>query len=335
MTQPIHIIAEAGTNHNADPTTARALVDAAAAAGADSVKFQLIYPEGLYLPRIWADGAYTDNEVFEIRRKGMLSDDDWRAVTDYCRQKGVPASWSAFDVRGLDFLVEMDVPYIKIASCDLNNGPLLREAAQRGKKLVVSTGMATLGEVEQAVAHITAEGHDDLVLMHCVSVYPCPTERTNLGFIDTLRTAFGFPVGLSDHTEASLAAAVGVAKGVSFIEKHYTLDRTSKGFDHAYAMEPDMLAAYIADVRACEAAVAPPERKVGETESGVKTRARRGLHAARTLEPGQTLTEQDVLIVRPEAPLAPNDLPLVVGGTVTRRVEQYEALSLSAVASAT
>ena len=160
-----------------------------------------------------------------------------------------------------------------------------------------------MSEVRNTVGAIEAMGHKDLVLMHCVSVYPCPTRQMNLQFLTSLREEFGYEIGLSDHTENSLAAAAAVALGVTWIEKHFTLDRTSQGFDHAYAMEPEMLTEYIQDVRAIEAAMLGSEDKVGEQEASVKVRARRGLYAARDIQPGEVIQEDDVLIVRPEAAL--------------------------------
>lgn len=327
----LHIIAEAGTNHNASEETGRKLIDVAADAGADSVKFQIIYPEGLYVSKFYRDGTYEENEVIAVRRAGMLSDDEYRRLAEHARERNLPLSASVFDERGLRLLDEFDPPYIKIASCDLNNSRLLKQSAELGRRLIVSTGMASLGEVERAVRDITSTGHNDLILMHCVSVYPCPTERMNLGFIRVLQTAFGFPVGLSDHTESSLAAAVGVAFGVEWIEKHFTLDRNSAGFDHAYAMEPEMLKAYISDVRAVTSACQLEPQKVGEAEEGVKVRARRSLFAARDIQPGETVAEQDVLILRPEGPLTPHNLDQVLGKKSRRTIRQFEPLSLGVV----
>ncbi|MEE2640758.1 MAG: N-acetylneuraminate synthase family protein [Planctomycetota bacterium] len=328
---PVHVIAEAGTNHNASPETAKKLIDVARECGADSVKFQIIYPEGLYVSKIFQDGVYRDNEVIAIRRAGMLQDDDYRDLARYSSSQGLPLSASVFCQQGLDLLNEFDPPYIKIASCDLNNSILLRQAAQLGKKLIVSTGMATLSEVESAVRDLTFCGFEDFVLMHCVSVYPCPTEQMNLRFLETLKTAFGFPVGLSDHTENSLAASVAVSMGVEWIEKHYTLDRSSEGFDHAYAMEPEMMKQYIADIRSVERACQPPLVKVGETESGVKLRARRGLYANRDIAEGEVISETDVVALRPEADFTPQQADLVIGQVATREIRQLEAFSRSAL----
>jgi sialic acid synthase SpsE len=304
----------------------------AAEAGADSVKFQIIYPEGLYLPQFFAAGSYSENQAFQQRVAQMLADDDYRALAAQARERGIGFSASVFDERGIALLDDLDAPYIKIASCDLNNSPLLERAAACGRRLVISTGMASLGEIDRAVSDVVKAGQSDIVLMHCVSVYPCPTERMNLGFLDVLRQAFGFPIGLSDHTEQSLAAAIAVSKGVTWIEKHYTLDRTAEGFDHHYAMEPDALARYIADIRASTAACQPQLVKVGAAEASVKQRARRGLYAARDIAAGETLSAADLLIVRPEGPLGPNDSTYVIGRTARRALHQYEAISLDSVA---
>jgi N,N'-diacetyllegionaminate synthase len=327
----IHVIAEAGTNHNASPQTAKELIDVASAAGADSVKFQIIYPECLYVAKIYHNGASEVNDVIAVRRAGMLADDDYRDLSEYSRRQGLPMSASAFCPQGLALLDELDPPYVKIASCDLNNTRLLQQAAELGRQLIVSVGMATLGEIERAVADITSTGLTDLVLMHCVSVYPCPTERTNLSFINVLQTAFGFPVGLSDHTEKSLAAAVAVSMGVTWIEKHFTLERASAGFDHAYAMEPEMLTQYIEDVRAVEQACRPVSVKVGATEAAVKLRARRGLYASRDIAAGETISAQDIAVLRPEAAFTPQQLDTVVGNVARRALHQFEAFTQSAL----
>jgi len=193
--------------------------------------------------------------------------------------------------------------------------------------------MSTLQEIETAVRDVQTRGNTGLVLMHCVSVYPASTERMNLGFIDTLKSKFDVAVGLSDHTESSLAAAIAVAKGVTWIEKHITLDRSSQGFDHAYAMEPGGFTSYVRDVRSCESACAVTCEKVIPEEATVRQRARRALYAARDLAAGESLQETDVLIVRPEGPLQPNDLPRVLGCVAQRDIRRYEALQWDALES--
>lgn len=338
-TPPLHVIAEAGTNHGGRLDTARRLVGIAREAGAQSVKFQIIYPEGLYLPEFLdapgeARGAasYRANEVFAKRAAMMLRDEDYAALAREARELGLPMSASVFDERGVKLLDRLDAPYIKFASCDLNNPRLLRAGAATGRRVIISTGMSTLGEIERAVCDLTSQGPIDLVIMHCVSVYPARFEQMNLGFIGTLRAAFGFPVGLSDHTEDSRAAVAAAAMGVRWFEKHFTYDRSAEGFDHAYAMEPAGLAAYIGDVRACVAATTPRRDKLADAERSVKVRARRSIYAARDIAPGETLTEADLLVVRPEGPLAPGDLPGLVGKTASRGLRRFEPLTWGVVA---
>lgn len=328
----IHVIAEAGTNHGGDLAVAKQLIDVAKNAGADSVKFQIIYPEALYLPQVWEQGRPTDNEVYRLRESARLGDSDYDEVFAYARRAQIPLSASVFDVRGLELLERADPPYMKVASCDLNNYPFLQRVARTKRKVVISTGMANAREIDLAVEAITGTGNDDLVVMHCVSLYPASTEIMNLSAIGALSKRYGFPVGLSDHTESSLAAAIAVAEGATWIEKHFTLARTAEGFDHAYAMEPKDLGCYINDIRACEKALAPRETKVSEAEVEVRIRARRGLYAARDLEGGSTLTEEDILVVRPEGPLAPGDLRSVLGRHLTGPLKRYQPLSPSQLA---
>lgn len=327
MTNRAHIIAEAGTNHGGDISVARQLIDVAAASGADSIKFQLIYPEGLYLPRIYENGVYHENEVFQLREAARMSDDDYRELASYATGAGCSLTLSVFDSRGIRLANELDVEYIKIASCDLNNSRLLVAAAETGRTLVLSTGMASLGEIERAVTDVMATSNERVVLMHCVSAYPCPTSDMNLHFVKVLQEAFGVPVGLSDHTEDSLAAAAAVSMGATWLEKHFTLDRSATGFDHAYAMEPESLMEYVQDVRSIEAACTPRQTKVLDAEAGVRTRARRGIWAARDIEEGAVIDEEDVLIVRPEGPLKPNDIGELLGRRAVKRICQYEALT--------
>jgi len=327
MSESVYIIAEAGTNHNGSLSVAKELVDVAVKAGADSVKFQLISPSGLYLPKFYKDGVYEDNSVFQKRTDTMLSDSEYRVIAEYCCEKKISFSASVFDKKGVDLLDDLNVPYIKVASCDLNNSKFLREISGRGRKVVISTGMGSLCEIEQAIADVFSEGNTDIVLMHCVSVYPCPMERMNLGFIQVLRNTFGFPVGLSDHTLDNHASAIAIGMGVEWIEKHFTLDRSQSGFDHSYALEPEGLSGFIKDMRSSRDACERQHIKVGAEEELVKQRARRSLYAARIINHGEKVKESDILVVRPEGHLKPNDIPRLIGKTARKVIHQYESIS--------
>ncbi|MEM6533228.1 MAG: N-acetylneuraminate synthase family protein [Myxococcota bacterium] len=323
---PVHVIAEAGTNHDGRVDRGQHLTQIAKDSGADSVKFQVIYPEGLYAETLFVRGEKRPNDVIEQRRRFVLPDDDFRELAAHAQSLGIDLSASVFDSRGLDLLDSVNPPYIKIASCDLNNTPFLREVAQRGRRMVISTGMATLGEVETAVEAVVSEGNSDLVLLHCVSVYPAPSERMNLPFMQTLARAFGFPVGFSDHSQTSVCAVLAVGLGAQWIEKHVTYDRGAEGFDHANAMEADTFAQYIADLRVAEQAMESHVTKVSAAEAEVAQRARRSLVTARDIAAGEVLSPEDVLIVRPSGPLVPGDLPKVVGRKTRRALSKNEPL---------
>lgn len=327
----IHIIAEAGTNHNGDLATAKKLVDVAKKSGADSVKFQIIYPYGLYLPGEYWYGHYDIKEVIKIRQDSMLQDEEYHELAAYAKAQGISFTSSVFDTRGLDLLMNFDPAYIKIASCDLNNIRFLQEVAERGKKMIISTGMSSLSDVEKSVNALHKMNFDDIILLHCVSVYPASLEQANLGFIDTLKTAFGYEVGFSDHTGNSIAAAMAMVKGARYFEKHFTLDRTQKGFDHAYAMEEEGFTQYVEELHQAAQALSRSTTKLGEKEIYVRKRARRSLYAARTLEPGQVIGDEDVLIVRPEGLMNADDVELVVGKTVQKTIEQHQPFSLDLI----
>lgn len=326
--QPIHVIAEAGTNHNGDLNKAKKLVDIAKRSGADSVKFQIIYPWGLYLPGNYEYGHYDIKDVIRIREEGMLEDEEYVDLAAYCRASGVAMSASVFDQRGLNLLLKFDPPYIKTASCDLNNLRFLRQIAETGKKMVVSTGMSSMADIEKALKELEKSGANDLVLLHCVSVYPAGLAQTNLLFIDALRENFGYQVGFSDHTGDSLAACMALARGATWFEKHYTEDRQQSGFDHAYAMEEVSLGHYVTDLREAQQALVGRNVKLSEAELYTRKRARRSIYAARDLQAGECLEDDDVLIVRPEGQLDADQIDLVIGARLIRDVKQYQALVL-------
>ena len=329
----VHIIAEAGSNYNGEVALGLKLNAAAAAAGADSVKYQIIYPEGLYLPGDYAYGHYDIREVRRIREQGVLTSEQWHSLCRDARERGLGFSASVFDTRGLDLLCEMDPPYIKTASCDLNNLRFLREIAARGRRIVVSTGMSSLGDIERAVGELHKEGvhGEKLVLLHCVSSYPTPLRDANLAFIDTLRRAFGSAVGFSDHTLGREAACAAVALGATWIEKHFTIDRTLEGFDHKHAMEPGELRDYVSAIRDVEASVTARVQKVGPAEADTRKRARRGIYAARDLPAGHVLTDEDLLIVRPEGPIPADAASGLIGGRLRQPLSAHSALSLAIV----
>ena len=320
-----HIIAEAGTNHNGSAEKAKELIDLAARAKADSVKFQIINPWGLYLPGEYSYGHYDIKKVLKLRESTVLSDETYRELAAYCDGKGIKFSSSVFDKQGLDLLCSLNPPYIKIASCDLNNIRFLRQVAEKGKKVILSTGMSTLNDIEKSLKEIEKSGNlNNFILLHCVSVYPANLEQTNLSFITTLRNTFGLEVGFSDHTGDSRAAVMALALGATWFEKHFTTDRKQEGLDHAYAMEEDGFAQYVQDIRSAEVALQPKEAKISDEERYTRKRARRSLYAARDLAVGEKVADEDVLCVRPEGVLNADDIDLVIGKVIAKPLKQFE-----------
>jgi sialic acid synthase SpsE len=275
------------------------------------------------LPGKYEFGRYDIDEVREMRRRFELRDDDYIKLSSYAKSRNLEFSASVFDYKGLDLLSRLSPPYIKIASTDLNNLLLLRRIAEHGIKMILSTGMSSLADIEKSVSEILKTGFNDIVLMHCISVYPAQLRDCNLGFIDTLRSAFGFPVGFSDHTQSSIAACLSVTKGVSYIEKHFTLDRKLEGFDHAYAAEKQELADYIADVRDAETALSITPQKLTEPELLTRKRARRSLYASRFLPAGTKITEEHVLVVRPQNVMSADEIDSLIGKTLNVDLNAY------------
>lgn len=320
----LHIIAEAGTNNNGELGKAKNLADIALRAKADSVKFQIINTWGLYLPGEYEYGKYDIKDVIRIREQGQMTDAEYRELAAHCRDIGIPFTASVFDVKGLDLLMEFEPPYIKFASCDINHIQLLREAATRRTRLVLSTGMSTFEDVEITMNELARLNFSDVVLLHCVSAYPASLSQANLNYIGTLRKHFNVDVGFSDHTGTSIAACMALQQGATWFEKHFTEDNTQVGLDHAYAMEPDQLAAYVKDIDSARLALQSENKELSKAELTTRKRARRSLYAARALSAGETIQESDVLIVRPEGKIQANEIDRVVGCRLTRDMEQYE-----------
>jgi len=324
---PLNIIAEAGTNHNGNIKTAKELVLRAKKAGADSVKFQIIYPETLYVAKMFKNGVLEDNPVIEQRSRTALNDEHYRELATYCREQGISFTASVFNRHGVDLLCALEAPFIKIASTDLNNLNLLRYAAKTGKKLVISTGLSTMEEILRSVSEVEKAGCHDMILMHCVSVYPTSFRQANLQFIDQLKEQFAWPIGYSDHTPNSLAAVIALSKGCTWFEKHITLDKTQQGFDHNYALEPDEFAQFTRDLQDAEEACAFHQEKLSDAEKQVSQRARRSLYAARDMAAGEVLEEQDILVVRPSGSFSAADIDRLVGRQLGKDIRKYENIT--------
>jgi N-acetylneuraminate synthase len=326
--EPVLVVAEAGVNHNGSQSRALKLVDAAAAAGADAVKFQTFEASRLAaasapLSGYQRAGTKAESQVAMLRDL-ELPREAFAELAQRSKKRKLLFLSTPFDEASADLLEELEVPAFKVGSGDLTNTPFLRSLAGRGRPILLSTGMATLEEVAEAVEAVRAGGNPGLALLHCVSSYPAPPEQANLLAIDTLRREFDLPVGYSDHT-LGLAVSLGaVARGASVVEKHFTLDRRLQGPDHALSLEPHKLAELVTGIRAVEVALGDGEKRPQPAEEENRTVVRRSLVAARNLEAGERVGPGDVAIKRPGGGLAPSELDRVVGAELARPIAADE-----------
>ena len=339
----VYIIAEAGVNHNGQRDLAFALVDAAAEAGADAVKFQTFDAAKLAsksAPKAAYQKQSTDAAESQLAMLRKLElPREWHAgLQAHARQKGIEFLSTAFDTDSLAFLVDLGMPLFKIPSGELTNGPLLWQFARSGKPLVLSTGMATLSEVEQGLAIVAhalsaetepasiddvwrswsradwrARLHGHVTLLHCTSQYPTPFAEVNLRGMDTLAQAFGLSVGYSDHTEGILIPVAAVARGAKIIEKHFTLDRSLPGPDHKASLEPAELTQMVRDIRALQAALGDGGKTPQPSEWDTRQAARQQVVAARDIAAGSVLARADLSTARCGSGLPPTALWGLVG----------------------
>jgi len=334
--QPCFVIAEAGVNHNGSLELARRLVEAAAEAGADAVKFQTFRAERLAAPSA-PKAAYQRSSTdpgqsqLDMLRALELSSEDHVALAALCREKGLTFLSSPFDFESADFLEQLGVPAFKVASGELTNLPLLRHLAAKGRPLIVSTGMASLGEVEAALRVIERAGDPAVVLLHCTSCYPAEPAEANLRAMATLSLAFGRPVGYSDHTLGLAVPLAAAALGAAVIEKHFTLDRSLEGPDHRASAEPGELADLVRGVRQIEAALGHGRKEPNPAEAETARAARRSLVAAVDLKAGQTLVAEAIALLRPGTGLPPELIGFLVGRRVKRDIPAGTLLGLEMV----
>ena len=330
---PCYVIAEAGSNHNRDLGLARKLIDVAADAGADAVKFQTYSGRTLYstkTPRF----DFLDDELAAKPAHQLLDEialpRDWQPIlAEHCRARGVEFLSSPFDREAVDELDALDVGALKIASFELVDLPFIRYAARCGRPLILSTGMASLGEIEDAIVAARAAGASEIALLQCASLYPAPAHVMNLRSIPAMQAAFGVPVGLSDHTLGTHAAVAAVALGACIVEKHFTLDRTMRGPDHPFAAEPEELRALVAHIRDTEAALGDGVKRGPSAEEAEEmyTKARRSVVAATAIPAGTVVTAEMLTVKRPGHGVKPKFIELLVGRTTRTDIEADDVLT--------
>ncbi len=314
---PAYVVAEAGVNHNGRLDDALRLVDVAAEAGAQAVKFQVF--RAAELTTAGAGVAPYQARCGEARQRDLLarlelSDDQFGQIAAHCRAVGIEFLATPFSPADVDRLMRLGVRAIKIASSDLNNPLLMERAADTDLPLIVSTGAATEEEIRASVYRLRCWELDQrVVLLHCVSSYPTPLEAANLGAIRTLERVFGFPSGYSDHTTSTQIGAWAVAAGARLLEKHVTLDRGAAGPDHAMSLDPPALAEYVATVRRAEAALGSGRLGMSALEADVRAVARRSVVVTRDLSAGTILRSDMLTLKRPAGGIEPDRLDDLLG----------------------
>lgn len=336
MKRSILIIAEAGVNHNGSLPLAFSLVEEAVRAGADVVKFQTWTAEGLVSKSAgMADYQITNTGVsqsqFEMLKKFEMSIADQIKVIEYCREKGIDFLSSPFDIPSVDVIADIyKLKRIKIPSGEITNFPYLRHVGGRGMSLIISTGMASLGEIEAALEILEEAGtpRNRVTVLHCTTEYPTPMADVNLRAMLAIREAFGVKVGYSDHTQGFEIAIAAAALGATVIEKHFTLDRNLPGPDHRASLEPGELRSMVAAIRNIEQALGDGIKKLRPSEAKNLSVARKSLVAACIIRAGEVFSEANLLAKRPGIGISPMRWNEVLGRKAPRDFDPDELIEL-------
>lgn len=317
-------IAEAGSNHNGSLKQAKELIDVAVKANADAVKFQIYTAEGLYSKYTPAFDYLKGKDTYELV-KSIETPREWvKELAGYCRKKDIVFLASVFDYDAVD-LIDEYAPAHKIASFEIVDLELIKYVAEKKKPVIISTGMANLGEIEDAVNAMKSVGNEDVVLLHCNSLYPTPSEVVNLRAIETIKNSFKVPVGFSDHTLGTHIPLAAVALGACVIERHFTLSRKLKGPDHSFAIEPDELKYLIECIREVEKAKGDGVKEKSRLESEeMYLKARRSIHARVDITEGAEITRDMLTVKRPGYGIKPRLMDVVVGRKARKEITEDE-----------
>ena len=332
---PPYVVCELSGNHNGSLERALKLVDAAAATGADAIKIQTYTPDTLTIdsdrPEFKLKGGLWDNKtLYELYGEAQTPYEWHPALFARAKEHGVTLFSTPFDETAIDLLASLDAPAYKIASFEAIDLPLIERVARQRKPMIISTGMANLAEIQDAVTTAREAGAPGIALLHCTSSYPAPATDANVRTIPHLASAFGVVGGLSDHTPGTAVAVAAIALGACIIEKHFTLSRDDGGPDAAFSLEPDEFKRLVDDCRAAWSALGNVTYDLQGSERGNKA-FRRSIHAVATIEAGEAFSTRNVRSIRPGFGLPPKDLPGLIGRRARRRIERGEPIVPSVV----
>jgi len=329
------IIAEAGVNHNGDMILARQLIDAAVDSGADMVKFQTFNADKLAIPLAskadyQKQGSNIDESHYEMLRKLELTREMHVSLIEYCQKRGILFFSTGFDINSIDMLVELGIDRFKIPSGEITNLPYIRHIGQYQKPVILSTGMATLGEIEAALHTLEEAGtpRNIITILHCNTEYPTPMKDVNLNAMVNIRNTFGVNSGYSDHTEGIEVAIAAVSLGATVIEKHFTLDRDFPGPDHKASLEPNELKEMVEAIRNIEMALGDGIKRPSTSEMKNMLVARKSLVAAKDIHAGEVFNEENLTVKRPGTGISPMYWDKVIGRKASRDYSANELIEL-------
>lgn len=333
MDRGIFVIAEAGVNHNGDTELAVRMIDTAAEAGADAVKFQTFRADRI-ISRHARKAEYqkkttgADESQLEMVKKLELNGDAHAGLMERCRKKGIMFLSTPFDFESIDLLNGLGMEIFKIPSGEITNLPYLRRVGGLRKRIILSTGMSTLGEVETALDILVSAGtaRDDITVLHCTTEYPAPLEEVNLRAMLTMGDALKVKVGYSDHTPGIVVPVAAAAMGACVIEKHFTLDKNMPGPDHKASLEPDELRKMVEAIRTVESALGDGIKRPSLSEAGNRIVARKSIVAARKIGAGERFTGENLIPKRPGSGISPMLWDSVIGRTASRDFEDDELI---------
>ena len=331
--EKVYIIAEAGDNHNGDFNTALKLVDVAKRAGADCVKFQTFVTEEIIskyaeMAEYQKKNTGKEESQFEMVKRLELSFDEFRKIKEYCDRVGIQFLSTPFDLKSVDFLNELGVPFFKIPSGEITNYPYLIKIAHTGKPVVMSTGICAPDEILAAINVLENNGGGEITLLHCNTEYPTPLKDVNLYAMRTMKKMFGKKVGYSDHTKGIEVPVAAVALGACVIEKHFTLDKNMPGPDHKASLEPDELGRMVKNIRNIEIALGDGVKHVSESERKNIAIARKSIVARRNIQEGEILTEDNLAVKRPGTGINPMQWMEVLGTRAVRDFKEDELIEI-------
>ena len=331
---PVYIIAEAGVNHQCDMQMARRMIDEAAAAGADAIKFQTYRADTLttrWAPRYWEDPPTDGTQYTYFKRSDDFGREQYEELFEYARDREIEWLTTPFDLEAVEWMADLGMAAYKIASADLTDWPLIEASAAQGVPLIISTGGSTLEELRRTVDHCREIGNDQIVLLHCVLAYPAPVEEMNLRRIPRLIEEFpDVVIGLSSHVIPDPCVNVptaAIALGAKVVEIHFTLDTSMEGVDHTLSVDAEGLAVLVSNARMVESALGTDEIMVLPCEGSARKYARRSIIAAVDIPAGTTLAREHVIMKRPGTGISPTRLDDVLGRTTLRAIEEDQLVT--------